>query len=75
MFYDWKEGASWDTGDNYWLTYLSDIELIDFVGKFELWVEAIAENKTLISLLKEMCKVPKIKCENWNDSRFTRIFD
>ena len=28
----------------------------------------------LITLLKEMCKVSKIKCENWNDSRFTRVF-
>lgn len=31
-------------------------------------------NDMLITLLKTMCKSAGIKCNNWNDSRFTRVF-
>ena len=44
-----------------------------------LWA-AIKGNNTkitddvLITLLKTMCKSAGIKCNDWNDSRFTRVF-
>lgn len=46
----------------------------------DLWM-AISNNKKekmnddlLVTLLKEMCKSAGIKCNNWNDSRSTRVF-
>ncbi len=32
-------------------------------------------DEKLITLLKTMCKSAGIKCSDWNDSRFTRVFD
>lgn len=45
----------------------------------DLWIAVNDKNTSvaeelLITLLKEMCKSTGIKCNNWNDSRFKRIF-
>lgn len=45
----------------------------------DLWIAVNDKNTSiaeelLITLLKEMCKSAGIKCNNWNDSRFKRIF-
>lgn len=31
-------------------------------------------DEELINLLKALCKASKIDCDNWNDSRFKRVF-
>lgn len=31
-------------------------------------------DEALICFLKAICKAAKIECENWNDSRFARVF-
>ena len=45
-----------------------------------LWVVVKGDNTkitddVLITLLKTMCKSAGIKCVDWNDSRFTRVFN
>ena len=44
-----------------------------------LWAAVNGDNTkitddVLITLLKTMCKSADIKCNDWNDSRFTRVF-
>lgn len=44
-----------------------------------LWAAVKSDNTkitddVLITLLKTMCKSAGIKCNDWNDSRFTRVF-
>ena len=44
-----------------------------------LWAAVKGDNTkitddVLITLLKTMCKSAGIKCNDWNDSRFTRVF-
>lgn len=35
----------------------------------------VKSDEAIIILLKELCKASNIKCDNWNDSRFTRVFN
>lgn len=32
-------------------------------------------DEALVSFFKELCKASHVKCDNWNDSRFTRVFN
>ena len=63
--------------DIYYHDYHDDSDVLQALDN--LWA-AIKGNNTkitddvLITLLKTMCKSAGIKCNDWNDSRFTRVF-
>ncbi len=64
------------------IIFYDDQDVLKAYDKF--YEAAIISNKeerskkmdeNLISLLKALCRSSHIKCDNWNDSRFKRVFN
>ena len=63
------------------IVFCNDNKVLDAYDKFydTLSIVAPIEKKTksdeaLIVFMKELCVAAHIKCDNWNDSRFTRTY-
>lgn len=59
------------------IVFYDDLDVLKALD--DLWAALNSDNTKitndmLITLLKTMCKSAGIKCNNWNDSRFTRVF-